>query len=132
MPQTDREYRWLNGLISHEMESWFAREPLPAISFPAIQSVTAPPSNENIKKNSFYVVSHAKAPRWILFQCPCGCGEVVTLSMQRVHRPRWYLRTSRNHRPNLQPSVWRDVGCMSHFCINDGRVFWCANTGRPP
>ncbi|WP_368356434.1 DUF6527 family protein [Acidithiobacillus ferruginosus] len=74
----------------------------------------------------------ADKPKWALFKCPCRCGDVVTLSLQPVHRPHWRLTRTLTGRPTLYPSVWRDKGCLSHFWLRDGRVSWCADTGSSP
>lgn len=132
MSQNDRFAKWLRRLSSPTHGRWFSRKPLPPITFPNIGVVDRPPPNKAVEKNVFYFVSRERRPKWALFQCPCGCGEVVTLSLQRTHRPYWVVRKSRNRRANLLPSVWRDVGCMSHFWIHDGRVYWCDDSGSSP
>ncbi|WP_394345765.1 DUF6527 family protein [Flaviaesturariibacter aridisoli] len=62
---------------------------------------------------------------WALFQCPCGCKDITTLSLQTIHAKRWRVTLSQNRRPSLSPSVARIVGCFSHYWIDDGRVYWC-------
>lgn len=132
MPQSNRLFSWLRGLSSQNQEWWFERQPLPPISFPDIRVVDRPPQNAEVEKNCFYLVSDGRRRKWALFQCPCGCGDIVTLSLQRIHRPHWGVRKNRHGRVNLQPSVWRDIGCLSHFWIHDGRVYWCNNSGTSP
>jgi hypothetical protein len=127
-----RFFEWFRRRPSSDLELWFHREPLPPIIFPDIGVVDRPPSNPDVRKNIFYLVSSHGKSKWVLFQCPCGCGEIVTLSLQSTHWPHWSVRTSPNSRASLQPSVWRNVGCMSHFWIYDGRVYWCSDSGTPP
>lgn len=126
-------FSWL-GHSDHdeELRLWFKRQSLPPISFSNIKNVDKPPQLEDVEENTFYIVCPMSRPKWTLFLCPCGCNSVITLSLQHAHRPHWSLRQSANNRPILYPSVWRDIGCMSHFWINDGRVFWCGNTGSSP
>jgi len=57
-------------------------------------------------------------------RCPCGCGETIELLVIDEARPRWDV-TIRRGRPTLRPSVWRKVGCRSHFWVRDGRIIWC-------
>lgn len=108
------------------------RSPISSVNFPDIRAVDKPPSNEKVASNTLYFVAPNGNPKWVLFRCPCGCSSVITLSLQQAHRPRWTLKISPNGRPILYPSVWRDVGCMSHFWVRDGRVHWCQDTGTYP
>src|SRR6266699_5220802 len=132
MSQFDRLIEWLRDCVAPQSDLLPKRRPLPSITFADIRTVEKPPRNEDVQENTFYFVSFNQRPKWVLFQCPCGCKSIVTLSLQRVHKPHWVLRKSRASRPTLQPSVWRDVGCLSHFWVNDGRVYWCQNTGTSP
>lgn len=131
MSPIDRFLRWLRG-PQGDFESWIERQPKPVVRFDHIEEVGFPPANDAVKKNHFYLVAREGKQRWALFSCPCGCKAVVTLSLQAVHRPRWTVRASGARRPTLRPSVWRDVGCMSHFFVHDGRVYWCGDSGTPP
>jgi hypothetical protein len=133
MPRFDELIeRLLNSARRREIRLWFKRQPLPEIKFQDIRRVEKPPRNEEIEENIFYFVFFNNRPKWVLFLCPCGCKEVVTLSLQKSHYPHWILKKSRNKRPTLSPSVWRDIGCMSHFWMEDGRIYWCQNTGFLP
>lgn len=106
--------------------------PLPQVRFERCDEAEKTPSNSTVRDRQFISVVYAGTPRWSLFQCPCGCGEVISLPMQSPHNPRWRLELSASGRPTLSPSVWRNKGCMSHFWIKDGRVFWCGDTGQEP
>lgn len=133
MSRFERILNWFrDSRQQRELSLWFSRNPLPPVVFADIQRVDKPPSNEVIAEGAFYFVLSKNRPRWALFQCPCGCKNIITLSLQRVHSPHWAVQKSRNDRPNLTPSVWRDIGCMSHFWIHDGRVYWCHNSGTSP
>jgi len=125
--------RWLGLEITEtELDAWVARQPPPAISFQEIKDVASPPPDEAVEPGVFFRVMRGDKPKWVLFQCPCGCRTVITLSLQLAHRPHWGAHRSKQHRPSLRPSVWRDVGCFSHFVVDDGRVYWCADSGSPP
>lgn len=133
MSRFSQIFSWLSRRDrDEELRSWFRRQPLPPVSFSEIQSVDRPPQLEDVEGNTFYFVFSMNRPKWVLFQCPCGCNNVITLSLQKSHRPHWILRKSKRNRPILYPSVWRDVDCMSHFWIKDGRVYWCHDTGTTP
>jgi hypothetical protein len=131
MPPIRSFLRWLHG-GQEDFETWIERQPKAAIRFDHIEKVESPPPNDAVEAHLFYVVSRQGKERWALFRCPCGCNAVVTLSLQRVHKPSWRVRESDDRRPTLRPSVWRDVGCMSHFFVHDGRIYWCRDTRASP
>jgi hypothetical protein len=124
--------RWAQSLFEPRDLYERHRGPLPPIAFPELEVSEQPPANSQVAEARMYLVRSHERSRWLIFLCPCGCKNVITLSLQKIHRPHWLLRQSRNVRPSLYPSVWRDVGCHSHFWISDGRVFWCGDTGTDP
>lgn len=87
------------------------------------------PDNASIQENEFIAVIYKNKPVWALFKCPCGCGYVITLPLQKPHNPKWRLYKSESKRPTLYPSVWQNKGCHSHFWIEDGKLIWCKDTG---
>ena len=93
--------------------------------YASVEYAQVPPQLDGVRKGVVHVVQTNGQDRWAMFGCPCGCGQVITLSLQAVHHPHWRLRTADGARPSLHPSVWRQVGCHSHFWIADGRVRWC-------
>lgn len=82
------------------------------------------PDESKIKDNEFIEVIYKKNPFWVMFKCPCGCQYIISLPLQQNHNPHWRLKISKNGRPSLYPSIWQTTGCLSHFVINDGRVYW--------
>lgn len=126
-------FEWL-GFKSAEsdFDSWVVRQPLPPVVFEKICDVASPPPNDSIQPGVFFRVMRNDQQKWALFLCPCGCRSVITLSLQLAHEPRWTVRESNKRRPSMRPSVWRDIGCFSHFWVEDGRIYWCGNTGVPP
>lgn len=104
----------------------------PPVIFSTINVVERSPKNHELVESDFYFVRSTYKPKWALFKCPCGCGGIITLSLQAIHKPYWRLVKSEASRPTLHPSIWREKGCMSHFWLKDGRIFWCHDTGNPP
>jgi len=102
-----------------------AAKPLPPVTYNDISFVEKPPKNTEVAVGKLYCVASSEKIKWSLFRCPCGCGNVITLSLQSIHKPFWKLTKMNSGRPTLHPSVWRNKGCKSHFWIKDGRVFWC-------
>lgn len=58
-------------------------------------------------------------------RCPCGCGATIQLGMLREARPCWSATVHADGTVSLTPSVWRRVGCRSHFVLERGRIRWC-------
>lgn len=104
----------------------------PKVHFDFLKIVSKTPGNAAIKEKEFVTVIHKNTPYWAMFRCPCGCGTVISLSLQKNHKPSWSVRKSKHGRPSLHPSVWQNKGCCCHFWIKDGRVYWCGNTGIEP
>ena len=59
--------------------------------------------------------------RALICMCPCGCGDVITLNLDRRADKAWALYR-RGNSISLYPSVWRDSGCESHFVVWSNRV----------
>lgn len=132
LDMSNRFTKSLRKLWGSAHQSRFKARTLPPITFPTINNVEKPPRNHEIASNSITVVVPGRRPKWAMFRCPCGCQTVITLPLQSTHRPYWIYRRSKEGRPTLQPSIWRDVGCLSHFILEDGRVYWCNETGISP
>lgn len=57
--------------------------------------------------------------------CPCGCGELLQMSLMPHGHPRWDVLTHWDGTVSLHPSVWRQKGCRTHFFLRQGHVIWC-------
>jgi hypothetical protein len=57
--------------------------------------------------------------------CPCGCGGTLQMSLLSESHPRWEFTEDDDGTPTLYPSIWRQVGCRSHFFLRKGVVIWC-------
>jgi hypothetical protein len=57
--------------------------------------------------------------------CPCSCNQVIRLSLVKDARPSWRIQEFKNGEVTLLPSVWRTIGCKSHFIIYRSRILWC-------
>jgi hypothetical protein len=96
--------------------------------FRKIEIRASTPGNAAIRDRVFYVVRHAGRNYWVLFRCPCGCGEVVNLSLQRQHRPHWTLELKEGG-ATLYPSVWNADRCLAHYFVRRSGISWCKGTG---
>jgi hypothetical protein len=79
---------------------------------------------DHIADKEVLVVGGLNNRKWAHFKCPCGCKDVVSLSLMKTHGPNWILRVSAFGQPTLYPSVWKKDGCESHFWIRKGNVIW--------
>jgi Family of unknown function (DUF6527) len=71
-------------------------------------------------------VAGEKGNHWfVAMLCPCGCRETLHMGLLADTRPRWRLTIHEDNTASLHPSVWRQVGCRSHFFIVRGQIRWC-------
>lgn len=82
--------------------------------------------------NEIIIVGGKGYCKWVYIACPCGCGEVLNLSLMKSHEPHWNLKIDNQSRPSLYPSVWKKDGCNSHFWIKEGKIVWCDLTDISP
>lgn len=85
---------------------------------------------EKPRPRRVYLVGERRSPWSAAFICPCGCGELVQLSLIRDDDPSWIASGGDGGRASLHPSIWRIRGCRSHFFIKQGKVVW-AKEARP-
>lgn len=71
-----------------------------------------------------YLIGDRQNPWSASFVCPCGCGELISLSLIKSDDPRWRHSIDGLGAISLHPSIWRTRGCRSHFFIRKGRVLW--------
>ncbi len=74
---------------------------------------------------TIYLTGDGEEPWFVEFFCPCGCNETLHLSVLMEGRPRWTVTHHSDGTITLAPSVWRQVGCRSHFWVRRSRVQWC-------
>jgi hypothetical protein len=87
--------------------------------------VTELPSE--LRSDTVYVITDDGEPWSAGMLCPCGCREVLYMSLLDGS-PSWSLSTHRNGTASLSPSVWRTQGCRSHFFLRRGRIDWCTKS----
>jgi hypothetical protein len=97
----------------------------------AAHYVAEHPEAQGLKAGKVYVVGNKQFQKWALLRCPCGCGEMIMLSLSAKRRPSWTASIDWLGRPTLHPSIRQTAGCYSHFWIKGGQLQWCADTGKP-
>lgn len=93
-------------------------------------SVDDPPTV--LAPQAIYVVGAPRHKWCVVMLCPCGCGAPLYMPLLKGGRPRWKLRNHRDGTITLLPSIWRRIGCRSHFHLIKGRVFWCLSMSASP
>lgn len=81
-------------------------------------------ADERIHAPGEAVVVHRGVDRSLTMLCPDGCGETLTINLDRRTGPAWRLYVE-GQAVSLYPSVWRDTGCCSHFIVWKSRIYWC-------
>ena len=69
------------------------------------------------------VLVRRSVDRSLTMLCPDGCGETLTVNLDRRSGPAWRLYVE-DRDVSLFPSVWRHTGCCSHFIIWRSRIYW--------
>ena len=62
--------------------------------------------------------------KWLIYMCPCGCGQQTALNLMEAYSPRWTVVVESDGSFNLHPSV-NNLVCMSHYWIKNSTVEWC-------
>jgi hypothetical protein len=94
-----------------------------------VRIVELHPSPEEIKQGQAFIVGNTKIRKWICFQCPDGCGEMIHLSLISTTTPHWSISVDWLGQPTVFPSVRKLDGCKSHFWIKTGKIDWCNDSG---
>lgn len=71
-----------------------------------------------------YVLVVRGVPRTIVMSCPDGCGETLTINLDRRTGPAW-RKYEHDGRLSIYPSIWKDTGCRAHFIVWRNRILWC-------
>jgi hypothetical protein len=103
------------------------RAVLPWIYRDRLRSVRLEELPDAPKKRNLYLIGD-RQPWAAAFICPCGCGEVIQLSLLPRDSPSWSVALDRDGFATLSPSVWRTKGCKSHFFVREGSIVWCRPT----
>ena len=80
---------------------------------------------DQIKKGVVYLIGENDCIWCAALICPCGCGATIQLNTLADVRPQWKVTEHPNKTVSLHPSVWRQVGCRSHFFVRRGLIEWC-------
>lgn len=85
------------------------------------------PDEDEYQPQVVYVVGEDDELWFVAMLCPCNCGKVLFMSLLEKDHPRWSLQDHQDGTVSLSPSVWRQVGCGSHFFLKKGLIQWCGS-----
>lgn len=114
-------FQIIRNAVRRATHVWTHRNRLRQISVDELPDV--------LRNRRLYLIGHA-SPWSAALLCPCGCGEVINLSLLADDSPSWKISAGRDGLPSLSPSVWRTQGCRSHFFLQEGKVLWCDSHPR--
>jgi len=89
-----------------------------------IEIIANNPNPDNIEKNIVYVVGGKEYVKWAYLRCPCGCNDLIMLSLNKKNFPSWSVKQDRLGRASISPSINKLNGCKSHFLIKKGKLIW--------
>jgi len=77
-----------------------------------------------LRRATLYVLKEDDTPWQATMICPCGCRATLEMNLLPDERPIWRYTINAEGCPSLHPSIWRQVGCRSHFSLREGRIIW--------
>lgn len=120
---TNARIRFMN--LFYKIAKWFQKRYflLTAVKY-KVTAVNKYP--KNINTETIYVVTDGPIPDTLIFKCPCGCDVDIYLNLLKDTRPNWSFYITPKGKITISPSIWRNVGCKSHFIVRTGKIFWCS------
>ena len=79
---------------------------------------------ELMSDNTIFIVQDGNAPELLAFKCPCNCKANIILNLLEDASPKWSFEIKDGALIDIHPSVWRNVGCKSHFFVTNGKIRW--------
>jgi len=83
-----------------------------------------------LEKPGDAVVIRRGIPRWMMLNCPCGCGDEVPINLDHRAGNAWRFYEGGGRGVTLFPSIWRDTSCQSHFIVWRGRILLLDSYGE--
>jgi hypothetical protein len=76
-----------------------------------------------VSKQTVFIIKDGAKADSLVFKCPCGCDADIYLNLLKDTRPNWNYYITRG-KITISPSVWRTIGCESHFFIQGSKIVW--------
>lgn len=78
---------------------------------------------ERIPRNGIVLVGSLDRPKWAVFDCPCGTGHRIMVTLDIRHRPHWAIIAV--NPLTLAPSIdFHSPERRCHYFIRRGRTIW--------
>ena len=118
---------WLLAGFWGWLRSWFVREK----PIRPLQTVHLEELPDTLDPKNVYVLGEGQHVWFVAMMCPCGCKETLQMSLLHDAKPKWKLIEHGDGMISLRPSIWRKVGCRSHFFLRRGLIQWCPGESSP-
>lgn len=116
--------KWMKNIWSSLIHWWYGESDDKKGIYQLLDVVDQPLLDE-VETNIVYYIGD-KDWKWLLmFQCPCGCDDIIYLSLLEKSKQNWSIEGMNNNIFSIHPSINRQVGCRSHFFITHNEVRWC-------
>lgn len=109
--------KWLSKLI-RKIGGFFKRDG-------QLKTVRTEELPQILNPEHIYVLGEGNNLWFVALLCPCGCGGFLQMSLLPGANPQWRLTQHADGSISLEPSVWRRIGCRSHFFIRNSKIVWC-------
>jgi hypothetical protein len=97
---------------------------LPRRKKPGYRLVNVEDFPDILKPLEIYIAGE-KANYWgAALLCPCGCGQAIQLNLLKDARPCWHVHEEPDGSISIEPSIWRQKGCKSHFFVRNSKIEW--------
>ena len=106
--------KWVKKIIS-KFAKWFQ---------PKHKIIHLDELPEKVNDKTIYIIGDLNLPWLLALKCPCGCGSLIQLNLLKDTAPCWSYKITKKRKINIFPSVWRTVGCKSHFVIRNSKIDW--------
>ena len=88
------------------------------------------PVKDDLLSKQIIIAGGQGYQKWAYLRCPCGCNRIIMLCLSKNIKPSWSVKIDFLGRVSIFPSIRQLSGCKSHFWINKGNVFWCADSNE--
>ena len=73
------------------------------------------------------IIGTEKQPKWLMFDCPCGTGHFVKVTLDPANNPHWKVLQAK--KLSVYPSIEvRTPDRHCHFMITNGNIVWVNST----